>query len=78
MYVNICVNNEEKEKIMSKKVIYFIDGLYSAFSFSGKHTKITRRAKKYTHFSSNVNTNSSINLKKSIRRISISIEESKI
>jgi len=60
---------------MSENVKYFIDGLYSAFSFDGKNTKIKRRAKKMSHYSSKVNTNTNINLKKSISRVAISVKE---
>lgn len=60
---------------MSKQILYFVDGLYSAFSFDGKNTRIKRRAKKTTYYTSNINTNSNINLKKSISRVTISIQE---
>jgi hypothetical protein len=58
---------------MSKNVKYLVSGIYSAFSFSGKQTKITRRAKKYKAFSSSVSTNSKENLRSSISKISSSI-----
>jgi len=60
---------------MGKQILYFVDGLYSAFSFDCKNTKITRRAKKTTYYTSNINTNSNINLKKSISRVAISVQE---
>ena len=62
----------KKEYIMSNQITYFIDGIYSAFSFSGKYTKVNRRAKKASYYSSTISTNSKINLKKSMTRLSIS------
>jgi len=60
---------------MTKQLTYFIDGLYSAFNFSQQDTKINRYAKKYSYYSSSVKTNTNTNLKKSIGKISISIEK---
>ena len=60
---------------MSKQILHFVDGLYSAFNFSGKRTKITHRAKKTSYYTSNISTNSNVNIIKSIARVSISIEE---
>lgn len=58
---------------MSKNIIYFIDGISNAFSFSGKNIKITKRAKQAKHYSCDVSTNSKENFRKSISSVSSSI-----
>jgi len=62
---------------MSKELAYFIDGVYSAFSFSGKNSKITRRAKKAKSYSAHVSTDTKQNFRKSIGCIASSMHRAR-
>lgn len=66
--------NLDEEKSMSKELVYFLDGVYSAFSISGKGTKISKRAKQAKSYSAHVSTDTKQNFRKSIGRISSSIK----
>ena len=49
---------------MSNKLSNVIDGMYSAFNFSGNHTFVKRRSKKAKVFSSSVSTDTKVNFRK--------------
>ena len=75
---NLSIIRELKIGVrMSKEVVWFINGVYSAFSFSGKRTRITRRARKSSYYTADISTNSETNLRRSIGKISKSIENVK-
>jgi len=59
---------------MSRRISNVIDGMYSAFSFSGNDTCVKRRSKKAKVFSSNVSTDTKVNFRKSIGSIASSIK----
>jgi len=59
---------------MSNKLSNVIDGMYSAFNFSGNHTFVKRRSKKAKVFSSSVSTDTKVNFRKSIGAVASSIK----
>lgn len=60
---------------MSRELIYFINGIYSAFDFNGRRTRMVTKTKSPRYYTKNVSVNTKENLRKSIGKVSSATRE---